>query len=68
MASPEQPTPPFEPTAAQDSKLDPKFEPKFGWTAYAEQINGRFAMVGFVALLVLELWTRQNFFVWLGLL
>lgn len=42
-------------------------EPAFGWTPYAELINGRFAMIGFVALLVLELVTRQDFFTWLGL-
>lgn len=40
--------------------------PAFGWTAYAERINGRFAMVGFVALLILELVTQQTFFSWLG--
>lgn len=42
-------------------------EPAFGWTPYAEQINGRFAMVGFVALLVLEFFTRQDLITWLGL-
>ncbi len=42
-------------------------EPAFGWTAYAERINGRFAMIGFVALLIQELVTRQDFFSWLGL-
>lgn len=42
-------------------------EPAFGWTSYAEIINGRFAMVGFLALLILELFTRQDFFTWLGL-
>lgn len=41
--------------------------PAFGWNSYAERINGRFAMIGFVALLVLELFTRQDFFTWLGL-
>lgn len=40
--------------------------PSFGWNAYAERINGRFAMVGFVALLLVELFTHQNFFTWLG--
>ncbi|NJK53192.1 MAG: high light inducible protein [Leptolyngbyaceae cyanobacterium SU_3_3] len=40
--------------------------PAFGWTAYAERINSRFAMIGFVALLLLELFTRQDFFTWLG--
>lgn len=40
--------------------------PSFGWNAYAERINGRFAMIGFVALLLIELITRQDFFTWLG--
>ncbi|MBT9313061.1 chlorophyll a/b-binding protein [Leptothoe kymatousa] len=42
-------------------------QPGFGWTVYAERINGRFAMVGFLALLILEIFTRQDFFTWLGL-
>ncbi|NJN58638.1 MAG: high light inducible protein [Leptolyngbyaceae cyanobacterium SL_5_9] len=42
-------------------------EPSFGWTPYAELINGRFAMLGFFALLILELVTREDFFTWLGL-
>lgn len=41
-------------------------EPAFGWTAYAERINGRFAMIGFVGLLILQFITRQDFFTWLG--
>lgn len=45
----------------------PEPEPAFGWTDYAERINGRFAMIGFVALLILELFTRQDLFTWLGL-
>jgi hypothetical protein len=44
----------------------PTPQPAFGWSPYAEQINGRFAMVGLIALLVLELFTRQDFFTWLG--
>lgn len=42
-------------------------QPGFGWTLYAERVNGRFAMVGFLSLLVLEIFTRQDFFTWLGL-
>lgn len=42
-------------------------EPGFGWTAYAEAMNGRFAMIGFIALLVIELVTHQDFFTWVGL-
>ncbi|MGB5913991.1 MAG: chlorophyll a/b-binding protein [Phormidesmis sp.] len=44
-----------------------QLEPGFGWTRYAEQINGRFAMIGFVALLAVELLTHQDFFTWIGL-
>ena len=70
------PPTPIEPTVAaqttaQVSATSPEaenqLEPAFGWTPYAEQINGRFAMIGFVALLVIELATRQSFFSWLGL-
>jgi Chlorophyll A-B binding protein len=59
-----------EPTtspATLSAEADNRPEPAFGWTAYAEQINGRFAMIGFVALLLLELFTREDFFTWLGL-
>ncbi|MGF1514899.1 MAG: chlorophyll a/b-binding protein [Elainellaceae cyanobacterium] len=42
-------------------------EPGFGWTPYAEIMNGRFAMIGFIALLVIELVTRKDIFTWLGL-
>lgn len=40
--------------------------PSFGLNAYAERINGRFAMIGFVALLLVELITHQTFFEWIG--
>lgn len=41
--------------------------PGFGWNAYAERLNGRFAMVGFAALLITQLITRQDFWSWIGL-
>jgi hypothetical protein len=41
--------------------------PEFGWTSYSERINGRFAMVGFVALLVIEALSGENFLQWAGL-
>ena len=56
---------PIEPS--QQSTLMATPEPGFGWNHYAEQINGRFAMVGFIALLLMELFTRQDFFTWIGL-
>lgn len=50
-----------------DPTLPTPPEPAFGWTCYAELINGRFAMIGFAALLVLELVTGKSFWSWLGL-
>lgn len=54
-------------TPSDPSSTNAFTEPSFGWNDYAERINGRFAMVGFVLLLVLELVTGQDFFSWLGL-
>jgi hypothetical protein len=56
-----------EQVASEDKPLIPQIEePAFGWTPYAERINGRFAMIGFVALLSIELITGVDFFTWLG--
>jgi len=32
-----------------------------GFTKYAEKVNGRFAMIGFVSLLAIEIFTGQGF-------
>ncbi len=50
-----------------DSLLPEIEEPAFGWTPYAERMNGRFAMLGFVILLLIELISNQDIFTWLGL-
>ena len=41
---------------------------KFGWGSYSEIINGRFAMIGFVAVILIELFSRQSFLKWAGIL
>ncbi|MBW4515600.1 MAG: hypothetical protein KME11_10275 [Timaviella obliquedivisa GSE-PSE-MK23-08B] len=51
-------------TTTQTSQ--PNDLPSFGWTAYAEQTNGRFAMIGFMSLLLLEFITGQDFLTWIG--
>lgn len=56
-----------QPNSSVVAGEDDSTQPGFGWTVYAERINGRFAMVGFLALLTLEIFTRQDFFTWLGL-
>ena len=42
--------------------------PAFGWSAYAERVNGRFAMVGFVAVLLVEAVSGESFLHWAGLM
>jgi hypothetical protein len=41
--------------------------PAFGWSAYAERVNGRFAMVGFAAVLLIEALSHDTFLHWAGL-
>ena len=40
--------------------------PAFGWSAYAERVNGRFAMLGFTAVLVVEAISGDTFLHWAG--
>ena len=40
--------------------------PAFGWSAYAERVNGRFAMIGLVAVLLIEVLSRETFLHWAG--
>ena len=42
--------------------------PSFGWSAYAERVNGRFAMIGFTALLLVEALSNDTFLHWAGLI
>lgn len=42
--------------------------PAFGWSAYAERVNGRFAMVGFAAVLLVEAISGEPFLRWAGLM
>ena len=43
-------------------------EPSFGWSAYAERVNGRFAMIGFIAILVIEAFSQNSFLHWAGII
>lgn len=57
--APRQPTPETSATTGD--------VPAFGWSGYAERVNGRFAMVGFVAVLLVELISGDTFLHWAGL-
>ena len=42
--------------------------PEFGWSGYAERINGRFAMIGLIAVLLVEAISKISFLEWAGIL
>ncbi len=42
--------------------------PEFGWSGYAERINGRFAMIGLVAVLLIEALSKISFLEWAGII
>jgi len=56
-----------------ENKLDEKSieiqdEYKFGWRSYSEITNGRFAMIGFLAIILIEFFSQQSFLKWAGIL
>jgi len=54
----------MEPPATSATTRD---TPAFGWSAYAERVNGRFAMLGFAAVLLIEAASGDTFLHWAGL-
>ena len=54
----------------QLSKKSKDFEDEyqFGWSSYSEITNGRFAMIGFLAIILIELLSQQSFLKWAGIL
>ena len=58
---------------SENNKLDEKSvdnqdEYKFGWSNYSEITNGRFAMIGFLSIILIELFSQQSFLKWAGIL
>ena len=52
----------------EKSKDDIEEKYKFGWSSYSEITNGRFAMIGFLAIVLIELFSKQSFLKWAGIL
>jgi len=51
-----------------EESIEIKDEYKFGWSSYSETTNGRFAMIGFLAIILIELFSKQSFLKWAGIL
>ena len=52
----------------EEKSIDIEDKYQFGWSSYAEITNGRFAMIGFLAIILIELFSRQSFLKWSGIL
>ena len=61
-----------EQTDAENINLSPSATtndiPEFGWSGYAERINGRFAMIGLLAVLLIEALSKISFLEWAGII
>ncbi len=62
------PEEPSSASTAPKTSATTKDVPAFGWSAYAERINGRFAMIGFLAVLLTEALSGDTFLHWSGLI
>ena len=51
-----------------EKSIEIKDEYKFGWSSYSEKTNGRFAMIGFLSIILIELLSKQSFLKWAGIL
>ena len=52
----------------EEKSIDIEDDYKFGWSSYSEITNGRFAMIGFLAIILIELFSQQSFLKWAGIL
>ena len=62
----------LEKTNSEEIKIDEKSieiedRYKFGWSNYSEITNGRFAMLGFLAIILIELISQKSFLKWTGI-
>ena len=53
---------------SDEKSIEIENEYKFGWNIYSETTNGRFAMIGFLAIIFIELFSKQSFLKWAGIL
>ena len=49
----------------QSTEIEDRY--KFGWSNYSEITNGRFAMLGFLAIILIELISQKSFLNWAGI-
>ena len=51
----------------EETNFDSLNDYKFGWSNYSEITNGRFAMLGFLAIILIEFISQKSFLNWAGI-
>ena len=57
----------IEKTKFDEQSIEIEDNYKFGWSNYSEITNGRFAMLGFLAIILIELISHKSFLNWAGI-
>lgn len=52
----------------EPTQLPQATDPKMGFNTYAERLNGRAAMVGFIIAIAIEFVTHKGLLSWLGII
>ena len=55
-------------TIGSNKDCDPSNDYNFGWNRYSEITNGRFAMIGFAAIILIEMISKKSFLDWAGII
>ena len=55
-------------TVDLNKDYDPSNDYNFGWNRYSEITNGRFAMIGLLSILIIEILSKKSFFSWAGII
>ena len=56
-----------EETNIEEISIEVEDKYTFGWSNYSEITNGRFAMLGFLAIILIELISQKSFLNWAGI-
>ena len=52
----------------EDNQIITEDKYVFGWGKYSEITNGRFAMIGFTAIILIEMISKKSFLDWAGII
>ena len=57
-----------EEVSMNEKSIEVEEKYKFGWSSYSEITNGRFAMIGLISIILIELFSQKSFLSWAGII